>query len=291
MATHVDTAVPVPQHGRWSALVVLGACCLLGVVIAVGGTPAALAALGLVAVLAGVLWVPYVVIGLLALYLPFESVIIYRLPPSAYVAAKHGLTALSGLLALGLLVRTLALRLMGREQKRFLPPAPGTLPFVFFAFWVFLSAAANGCETLWPVKMLVQEARFFPLFFAIVLAAPSRKTVKRLLIVLFIAAGIQALLGLAQIVAGDPVGQALALPEVQSEEVTYATGSNPNTTSAGRIPPPGATTPSACSSRSSSSSSPRSSRSGGNRSAPLRTWFSTESYSSASCWWFSPTRA
>jgi hypothetical protein len=235
MAGQTESSVPPQREGRWSVPILLCACMAVGALIALGGDLAALVALGLIALFGGVVWLPYVVIGCLALYLPFESIIIYRLPPSGYVAAKHALTALSGLLALGLLGRAAASRFLGNRRQQFLPPPPGTLPFVLFAGWIFLAALVTGSGAQWPIKMLVQEARFFPLFFALVLAVPSRRVVKKLVVILFVAAGIQAFLGVGQITLGDPVGQALTLPEVQSEDITYATGSNPNTTSAGRI--------------------------------------------------------
>jgi O-antigen ligase len=172
-------------------------------------------------VLAGVLggclvlatfWRPQFALAFLAVYLPFESLILKFIPDDVYVFARYGSELFIYLVALVVLVNILS----GKQKYR---QTPFDLPFFLFVAALLASALVNLVSPTVAILGLRQILRFMIVFFLVVQIAPSKEFVKNLTWAMFGVVVFQCLLGIMQAIMGEPLDQFL-LP---SEARTYGT--------------------------------------------------------------------
>lgn len=152
---------------------------------------------------------PDILLGLLAFYLPFESLVLKFIPDEVYVFARYGSELLIYLVVLVVLLRMLS------GKKRY-QRTPFDLPFVLFVISLIASALVNLVEPTTAILGLRQILRFMLVFFLVVQIAPSKAFVQKLTRVMFGIVIFQSVLGLGQAIIGEPLDQFL-LP---SEERT-----------------------------------------------------------------------
>lgn len=160
---------------------------------------------------------PHVTLGFLAVYLPFESVILKFIPDEVYVFARYGSEALIYLVALVVLVRLLS-------GKRAYRPTRFDLPFCLFVAVLLASALVNLVPPTVAMLGLRQILRFMLVFFLVVQIAPSKGFVKQLTMILFGVVAFQSLLGLMQAVVGEPLDQFLLPSEARTYGALTLTG-------------------------------------------------------------------
>jgi hypothetical protein len=153
---------------------------------------------------------PHMALAILAVYLPFESVILKFIPDDVYVFARYGSEALIYLIALVVLVRIFS----GKNRYR---QTPFDLPFALFVLVLLASALVNLVSPTVAILGLRQILRFMLVFFLVVQIAPSKTFIKKLTWVMFAIVIFQSLLGILQAIIGEPLDQFL-LP---SESRTY----------------------------------------------------------------------
>ncbi|MBI4592287.1 hypothetical protein HY733_02455 [Candidatus Uhrbacteria bacterium] len=155
---------------------------------------------------------PHFALGFLAVYLPFESLILKFIPDEVYVFARYGSELLIYLIALVVLVGILS----GKKRYR---QTPFDLPFVLFVVVLLCSALVNLVSPTVALLGLRQILRFMIVFFLVVQVAPSKIFIKNLTWIMFGIVVFQCLLGIMQAIIGEPLDQFL-LP---SEARTYGT--------------------------------------------------------------------
>jgi len=155
---------------------------------------------------------PHMALAILAVYLPFESLILKFVPDEVYVFARYGSELLIYLVALVVVVRLLSGKSRYR-QTRF------DLPFALFVLALLASALVNLVSPTVAILGLRQILRFMLVFFLVVQIAPSKSFIKNLTWTMFCIVVFQSLLGILQAVMGEPLDQFL-LP---SEARTYGT--------------------------------------------------------------------
>jgi len=155
---------------------------------------------------------PHLTLGFLAIYLPFESLILKFIPDEVYVFARYGSELLIYLVALVVIVRLLS----GKHRYR---QTPFDLPFALFVVVLLASALVNLVSPTIAILGLRQIFRFMIVFFLVVQIAPSKTFIKNLTWTMFGVVVFQCLLGIMQAILGEPLDQFL-LP---SEARTYGT--------------------------------------------------------------------
>ena len=152
---------------------------------------------------------PEVSLGLLAVYLPFESVLLKFSPDDVYVFARYGSEALIYLVTLVVLWRIFS----GRQPYR---PTRFDLPFLLFLIVLLASTIVNLVPPTIAVLGARQILRFMIVFFLIVQIDPSKLFVKKLTWILFSIVVFQSLLGISQSFIGEPLDNFLLPSEERS---------------------------------------------------------------------------
>jgi hypothetical protein len=155
---------------------------------------------------------PELILGLLAVYLPFESLLLKFIPDEVYVFARYGTELLIYLIALVVLVRLLTGKATWRHT-------PFDLPFFLFVTVLLASALVNLVEPTVAILGLRQILRFMIVFFLVVQIAPTKAFIARLTWAMFGVVVFQCVLGIIQTIVGEPMDVFL-LP---SEARTYGT--------------------------------------------------------------------
>ncbi len=155
---------------------------------------------------------PHFALGFLAVYLPFESLILKFIPDEVYIFARYGSELLIYLLAFIVVIRILSGKFKYRQT-------PFDLPFALFVVVLLASALVNLVSPTVAILGLRQILRFMIVFFLVVQIAPTKEFVKKLTWVMFGVVAFQCLLGIMQAIMGEPLDQFL-LP---SESRTYGT--------------------------------------------------------------------
>lgn len=160
-----------------------------------------LLALGLVAL---TFFRPLATLAALALYLPFESVLLKLVPDDVYVYARFFSEGLIYVLAAVVIWRALtgAIRLRS---------TPFDLPFILFLVILLASVAINAVSPTVAVLGTRQIIRFILVFFIAVQLKPTRDYVRNLTLALFAVVGLQSVLGIVQSLSGGSL-DALLLP-------------------------------------------------------------------------------
>lgn len=156
------------------------------------------------AVIAAAVYRPLWVLGSLAVYLPFETIVLKFTPDEIYVYARFFSEILIYLLAAVVVWRILN----GTSRLRH---TPVDLPFILFLVILLASALINAVEPSVAVLGARQILRFVLVFFIVVYLQPDRPYIKRLTAIMLGVVGIEALIGLTQSFVGGPL-DALLLP-------------------------------------------------------------------------------
>ena len=155
---------------------------------------------------------PHWTLGLLAVYLPFESIFLKFTPDEVYLMARYGSELLIYLVAAVVVVRLLSGKLRFKST-------PFDLPMLLFVLAMIGSAVLNLVHPTIALLGARQILRFMIVLFLTVQLVPSKTFVRKLTIVMFGVVLFQSLLGLLQSVTGGTL-DAFLLP---SEERTYGT--------------------------------------------------------------------
>lgn len=142
-----------------------------------------------------------------AAYLPFEPFLLKWVADDVYVYARYGSE-----LVVYLLLAVVAWRMIAGSItfKR----TPLDIAFCVVVFLALTSVLLNTLSPWVAILGLRQIFRFVLLFFIVVYLAPPKDMVRKLLVTMFIIVAIQAGLGYAQRVIGEPV-DAFLLPSAQ----------------------------------------------------------------------------
>lgn len=165
------------------------------------GVLAILVAVGFVALTAAR---PLLTLGVLAVYLPFESIILKFTPDEIYVFARYFSEGLIYILAAVVLWRMLT----GGIRPR---TSPIDLPFLLFLVVLLASAVINAVPPSVAVLGARQILRFILVFFLVLYLKPDRRYVKQLTFLLLGVVGVESMIGLAQSFAGGSL-DAFLLP-------------------------------------------------------------------------------
>ncbi len=143
-------------------------------------------------------------LGLLALYLPFETIVLKFTPDNVYVFARYLPEFLIYLVALTVLWRFLS-GSRRWQQTRF------DLPMALFVLALGASALVNLVDPTVAILGLRQILRFILVFFLVVQLSPSKKFVLNLTWLMLLIVLFQSALGIVQSVAGETL-DAFLLP-------------------------------------------------------------------------------
>ncbi|OGL95849.1 hypothetical protein A2348_00360 [Candidatus Uhrbacteria bacterium RIFOXYB12_FULL_58_10] len=147
---------------------------------------------------------PLVTLAFLAVYLPFETIVLKFTPDDIYVYARYFSEILIYLLAAVVIWRLVS----GASRAR---STPIDLPFILFLVILLASALINAVEPSIAILGTRQIIRFILIFFIVVYLRPDRAYVKRLTAVMLVIVGAESLVGLTQSFVGGPL-DALLLP-------------------------------------------------------------------------------
>lgn len=147
---------------------------------------------------------PLATLAALALYLPFESVLLKLVPDDIYVYARFFSEGLIYVLAAVVIWRALtgAIRLRS---------TPFDLPFILFLVILLASVAINAVSPTVAILGTRQIIRFILVFFIAVQLKPTRDYVRNLTLALFAVVGLQSILGIVQSLSGGSL-DAMLLP-------------------------------------------------------------------------------
>ena len=154
----------------------------------------------------------------LALYLPFESLILKFTPDTIYSFARFFSEGLIYLVAAVLLYRWISGRAKFQETAL-------DLPFILFVCSLLAAAVVHFVPPTVTILGIRQILRFMLVFFLVVQLRPSKLFVKKLTIALFLILMFQSGLGIAQSFVGEPLDQfLLASDERTLGEMTLTGG-------------------------------------------------------------------
>ena len=160
-----------------------------------------LLALGFVAL---TLYRPLATLAALALYLPFESVLLKLVPDNVYVYARFFSEGLIYVLAAVVIWRALTGSIRLRSTQ-------ADLPFILFLVILAASVAINAVSPTVAILGTRQIIRFVLVFFIAVQLRPSRDYVRNLTLALFAVVGFESILGIVQSLSGGSL-DAILLP-------------------------------------------------------------------------------
>jgi len=158
---------------------------------------------------------PLAAIGFVALYLPFEPVLLKFIPDSVYLFARFFSEGLIYLVAAVVLYRWLTGRLALKRTAL-------DLPFLLFVTALIAAAAVHFVPLPIAILGLRQILRFILVFFLVVYLEPSKPFIKRLTVALLAIVLFQSALGIAQSFVGTPLDQFLIASEERTlGEITF----------------------------------------------------------------------
>lgn len=152
---------------------------------------------------------PEYTLGLLSIYLPFESVILKFIPDDVYVFARYGSEFLIYLIAIVVIFRIISGKRPYRVTKF-------DLPFFLFVGVILASAIVNFVPPTIAVLGARQILRFMIIFFLVVQIAPSKSFIRHLTWTMLGIVVFQSILGIFQFFIGEPLDVFL----ISSEERT-----------------------------------------------------------------------
>ncbi len=142
-----------------------------------------------------------------ATYLPFEPFLLKWVPDDVYVFARYGSELVVYLLLAVVLWRMITGSIVFKRT-------PLDVAFCVVIFLALVSVVINTLSPWVAILGLRQIFRFVLLFFIVVYLAPPKNVVRKLLVAMFVIVTIQAALGYAQRVIGEPLDTFL-LPSAQ----------------------------------------------------------------------------
>lgn len=161
---------------------------------------------------------PWQAIVGLALYLPFESVILKFVPTDAYVFARYASEGLIYILAAVCLYRLLT-------KRAILPSTPLGLPIALFVIVLVSSAIINAVSPSVAILGLRQILRFVLVFLIALVLKPSTGQIKTLTLAILGVLGFESVLGLVQSVLGERLDLLLLPSEARTfGEITLTSG-------------------------------------------------------------------
>lgn len=159
---------------------------------------------------------PTLTLGFLALYLPFEPVVLKFIPDSVYLFVRFFSEGLIYLIVLVVLLRWLRGRLTFDRTAL-------DLPFILFVITLLASAAIHFVPLPIAFLGLRQILRFVIVFFLAVYLKPTKKFIITLTLALFAILIFQSALGIAQSLIGEPLDHFLLSSEERTlGELTFA---------------------------------------------------------------------
>jgi len=195
-----------PGHGAtpltWLSLVIFGLA--IGLAAAVEPSAAFLLVMGLLAIPWAIRNI-HIVVLLLAVYTPFEEVILKWMPGSLAAALRFAPEALIILLLVCVLLRNVG---RGTLWKR----TPIDLPLILFVAFSALSALANEVPPIVGVLGIREFARYISLYYLVVGARLTDRMIKLVVVGLLVSAAAEASIGLLQVVLGNSLSVFL-IPE------------------------------------------------------------------------------
>jgi hypothetical protein len=206
--THLENAL------KWVCLILCGA--LIGVAAAIEPMIALLVVMGIL-VLPWAISNIHLVVLLIAVYTPFEEFVLKWMPGSLAGVLRF---APEGLIIL--LLAALVLRNLGRGTlwKR----TPIDLPILLFLAFSGLSAIANDVPIAVWILGIREFARYVLLYYLVVNSGLTGRFMKLLVVVLLLAAGLEASLGLLQAFLGNRFGRILVSEPVYVSSVMVRPG-------------------------------------------------------------------
>ncbi len=152
---------------------------------------------------------PLATLAALALYLPFESVLLKLVSDDLYVYARFFSEGLIYVLAAVVIWRALtgAIRLRS---------TPFDLPFILFLVILLASVAINAVSPTVAVLGTRQIIRFVLVFFITVQLRPTRDFVRNLTLALFAVVGLESVIGIFQSLSGGSLDATLLPSEAHT---------------------------------------------------------------------------
>ena len=147
---------------------------------------------------------PLATLAALALYLPFESVLLKLVPDDVYVYARFFSEGIIYVLAAVVIWRALTGSIRLRSTQ-------ADLPFILFLVILAASVAINAVSPTVAILGTRQIIRFVLVFFIAVQLKPTRDYVRNLTLALFAVVGFQSVLGIVQSLSGGSI-DAMLLP-------------------------------------------------------------------------------
>ena len=161
---------------------------------------------------------PKWILTFIAIYLPFESVILKYTPDDVCLFARYFPELLIYFLVAVVLFRFLS-------AKTSLQRTPIDLPFILFLIVLVSSAIINTVSPTVAILGARQILRFILVFFLVVYLKPSKTYIKKLTTILFVIIIIQSSLGLLQSVVGAPMDTFLLPSETRvAGDITLSAG-------------------------------------------------------------------
>ncbi len=160
------------------------------------------AALGTLAFVVLAIRRPFWVLMFLAVYLPFETVILKYSPSELFVFLRYASEGLIYLLAAVVLIKMAAGSIKPRHSLI-------DLPFILFLIALVASAIINTVPPAIAILGARQILRFILIFFVAYYLRPPRAYIQSLTIMLFCVVIFQSLLGIAQRAVGEPLDRFL----------------------------------------------------------------------------------
>lgn len=161
---------------------------------------------------------PLSILGLLALYLPFEPFLLTLVPNDLYIFVRY---LSEGLIYL--LCAVVLWRLLIGQQK--LKSSPIDLPFALFLTVLLAAALINAVPPSAAILGARQILRFLLVFFLVLNLRPSATYIKQLTIGLFSVLAFEAVLGYLQVLSGGAL-DAILLPAASKTlgDITLTSG-------------------------------------------------------------------
>lgn len=161
---------------------------------------------------------PLWILGFLAVYFPFESLVLKFTPTDAYTIIRY---------ASELLIYIIAVVVVARMIVRLIkvPQTPIDLPFILFTVTLLASALINFVPLHIALLGARQILRFVLVFFLVVSLRPSKKYIKRLTFILFGIVLFEYGLGFLQSLIGERLDLFLLPSDARSlGEITLTSG-------------------------------------------------------------------
>ncbi len=152
---------------------------------------------------------PLLTLAFLAVYLPFETIILKFTPDEIYVFARFFSEGLIYLLGAIVVWRVLA----GVTKPR---STSLDLPFILFCIILVSSAIINAVPPSVAILGMRQIIRFILVFFIVIYLKPDREYVKRLTFIMLGVVGFESLLGITQSFVGTPLDEILIPSDTRS---------------------------------------------------------------------------